>query len=171
MRSCCFPAGFGTLDEGYEAITLMQTGKSQLMPLVLMEKPGGTYWKTWDIHVREELLRNKLISPDDLSLYRITDNTEEAVRIIRRFYRNYHSTRFVKDLLVIRMRNAPSPTAIAAMTEDFADILVGGDIQRIAPTAEEVEGQDHLDLERIAFSFNRRDYGRLRQLIDVINGL
>ena len=166
-----FPGGFGTLDEGYEAITLMQTGKSQLMPLVLMEKPGGTYWKTWDIHVREELLRNKLISPDDLSLYRITDNTEEAVKIIRRFYRNYHSTRFVKDLLVIRMRNAPSPTAIAAMTEDFADILVGGDIQRIAPTAEEVEGQDHLDLERIAFSFNRRDYGRLRQLIDVINGL
>jgi uncharacterized protein (TIGR00730 family) len=99
-----FPGGFGTLDEGYEAITLMQTGKSQLMPLVLVEKPGGTYWKTWDIQVREELLRNKLISPDDLSLYRITDSTEEAVRIIKRFYRNYHSTRFVRDLFVIRKR-------------------------------------------------------------------
>jgi uncharacterized protein (TIGR00730 family) len=166
-----FPGGFGTLDEGYEAITLMQTGKAQLMPLVLVEKPGGTYWKTWDIQVREELLRNKLISPDDLSLYRITDNTEEAVRIIKRFYRNYHSTRFVKELLVIRLKNAPSATAIAAMNEDFADIILEGGIEIIPPTPEEVEGNDHLDLQRIAFIFNRRDYGRLRQLIDVVNGL
>jgi uncharacterized protein (TIGR00730 family) len=166
-----FPGGFGTLDEGYEAITLMQTGKSQLMPLVLVEKPGGTYWKTWDIQVREELLRNKLISPDDLSLYRITDSTEEAVRIIKRFYRNYHSTRFVRDLLVIRLKNAPSASALAAMNEDFADIIMDGAIQTIPPTPEEIEGKDHLDLERIAFDFNRRDYGRLRQLIDVLNGL
>ena len=166
-----FPGGFGTLDEGYEAITLMQTGKSQLMPLVLVEKPGGTYWKTWDIQVREELLRNKLISPDDLSLYRITDSTEEAVRIIKRFYRNYHSTRFVRDLFVIRLKNAPSASALAAMNEDFADIIMDGAIQIIPPTPEETEGKDHLDLERIAFNFNRRDYGRLRQLVDVLNGL
>jgi hypothetical protein len=166
-----FPGGFGTLDEGYEAITLMQTGKSQLMPLVLVEKPGGTYWKTWDIQVREELLRNKLISPDDLSLYRITDSTEEAVRIIKRFYRNYHSTRFVRDLLVIRLKNAPSASALAAMNEDFADIIMDGAIQTVPPTPEEIEGKNHLDLERIAFNFNRRDYGRLRQLIDVLNGL
>jgi len=166
-----FPGGFGTLDEGYEAITLMQTGKAQLMPLVLVEKPGGTYWKTWDIHVREELLRNKLISPDDLSLYRITDSTEEAVKIIRRFYRNYQSSRFVRDLLVIRLKNAPTETAIAAMNEDFADIIIEGKIQNIKPTPEEVEHQEHLDLKRIAFNFNRRDYGRLRQLIDVLNGL
>ncbi|MGC9942262.1 MAG: LOG family protein [Verrucomicrobiota bacterium] len=166
-----FPGGFGTLDEGYEAITLMQTGKAQLMPLVLVEKPGGTYWKTWDIHVREELLRNKLISPDDLSLYRITDSTEEAVRIIKRFYRNYQSSRFVRELLVIRLKNAPSETAIAAMNEDFADIIIEGKIQNIEPTLEEVESKDKLDLKRIAFNFNRRDYGRLRQLIDVLNGL
>ena len=166
-----FPGGFGTLDEGYEAITLMQTGKAQLMPLVLVEKPGGTYWKTWDIHVREELLRNKLISPDDLSLYRITDSTEEAVKIIRRFYRNYQSSRFVRELLVIRLKHAPSETALAAMNEDFADIIVEGKFQVIPPTPEEVEGKDHLDLKRIAFNFNRRDYGRLRQLIDVLNGL
>src|SRR5580692_12414975 len=134
-----FPGGFGTLDEGYEAITLMQTGKAQLMPLVLVEKPGGTYWKTWDIHVREELLRNKLISPDDLSLYRITDSTEEAVKIIRRFYRNYQSSRFVRDLLVIRLKNSPADTAIAAMNEDFADIIIEGKIQNIKPTPEEVE--------------------------------
>src|SRR5580658_8000099 len=139
-----FPGGFGTLDEGYEAITLMQTGKSQLMPLVLVEKPGGTYWKTWDIQVSEELLRNKLISPDDLSLYRITDSTEEAVRIIKRFYRNFHSTRFVRDLFVIRLKNAPAASALAAMNEDFADIVMDGAIQIIPPTPEETEGKDHL---------------------------
>jgi uncharacterized protein (TIGR00730 family) len=166
-----FPGGFGTLDEGYEAITLMQTGKAQLMPLVLVDKPGGTYWKTWDIHVREELLRNKLISPDDLSLYRITDSTDEAMKIIRRFYRNFQSTRFVKDLFIIRLKHLPTETALAAMNEDFADIIVEGKIQVIQPTPEEVEHNDKLDLKRIAFNFNRRDYGRLRQLIDVLNGL
>ncbi|HEY2329072.1 MAG TPA: LOG family protein, partial [Verrucomicrobiae bacterium] len=88
-----FPGGFGTLDEGYEAITLMQTGKAQLMPLVLVDKPGGTYWKTWDKHIREHLLRDKLISPDDLNLYQITDSADEAVKVITRFYRNFHSTR------------------------------------------------------------------------------
>jgi hypothetical protein len=166
-----FPGGFGTLDEGYEALTLMQTGKSQLMPLVLVDKPGGTYWKMWDIHVREELLRNKLISPEDLNLYHITDNTDEAVKIIARFYRNFHSTRFVKDLLVVRLKNAPSESALAAMNEDFSDIIVEGKIQAVKPAPEEVEHNEHLELKRIAFNFNRRDYGRLRQLIDVLNGL
>ena len=96
------------MDEGYEALTLMQTGKSQLMPLVLMDRPGGTYWKTWDKHVREHLLRDQLISPDDLNLYHITDDTDEAVKIITRFYRNFHSSRFVKDLFVIRLKHAPT---------------------------------------------------------------
>jgi uncharacterized protein (TIGR00730 family) len=166
-----FPGGFGTLDEGYEALTLMQTGKSQLMPLVLIDKPGGTYWKTWDKQVREHLLRDKLISDDDLNLYQITDSTDEAVKIITRFYRNFHSTRFVKDLFVIRLKHAPSPSAIEAMNEDFADIINGEPIKIIPPTPEELEDTTHLDLPRIAFGFNRRDYGRLRQLIDVLNGL
>jgi hypothetical protein len=166
-----FPGGFGTMDEGYEALTLMQTGKSQLMPLVLVDRPGGTYWKTWDKHIREHLLRDALISPDDLHLYRITDSTDEAVKIITRFYRNFHSTRFVKDLFVIRLKHAPTDTAIRAMTEDFGDLISGDPIRRIKPTPEDREDDDHLDLHRIAFGFNRRDYGRLRQLIDVINGL
>ena len=166
-----FPGGFGTLDEGYEAITLMQTGKSQLMPLVLIDRPGGTYWRTWDKHVREHVLRDQLISPDDLHLYSITDNTDEAVRIISRFYRNFHSSRFVKDLFVIRLRHAPSDTAIEAMNEDFRDIIAGEPIKRIEATAEERENNDHLDLARIGFGFNRRDYGRLRQLVDVLNSL
>ena len=166
-----FPGGFGTMDEGYEAITLMQTGKSQLMPLVLVDKPGGTYWKTWDKNIREHLLRGKLISPDDLNLYQITDNADEAVKIITRFYRNFNSTRFIRERFVIRLKHAPSPSAIDALNEDFADILLDGKIENAPPTPEEIEDNDRLDLARIAFNFNRRDYGRLRQLIDVLNGL
>jgi len=164
-----FPGGFGTLDEGYEVLTLMQTGKSQLMPLVLVDRPGGTYWKTWDRNVREHLLRDKLISPEDLNLYQITNSADAAVNVITRFYRNFHSSRFVKDLLVIRLKTAPSATAIAALNKDFADIINGSPIGSINPTPEEIEDQDHLDLARIAFGFNRRDYGRLRQLIDELN--
>jgi uncharacterized protein (TIGR00730 family) len=166
-----FPGGFGTMDEGYEALTLMQTGKSQLMPLVLVDRPGGTFWKTWDKHVREHLLRDELISPDDLHLYHITDNTDEAVKVITRFYRNFQSTRFVKDQFIIRLKHAPTDSAIEALNEDFADIIIGPPIRRIEPTPEEREDGDHLDLQRIAFGFNRRDYGRLRQLIDVLNSL
>ena len=164
-----FPGGFGTLDEGYEVLTLMQTGKSQLMPLVLVERPGGTYWKTWDRNVREHLLRDKLISPEDLNLYQITNSADAAVNVITRFYCNFHSSRFVKDLLVIRLKTAPSATAITALNKDFADIINGSPIESIKPTPEEIEDQDHLVLARIAFGFNRRDYGRLRQLIDVLN--
>src|SRR5690348_2853793 len=117
-----FPGGFGTMDEGYEALTLMQTGKSQLMPLVLVDRPGGTYWKTWDKHIREHLLRDQLISPDDLNLYHITDNAEEAVKIITRFYRNFHSSRFVKDLFVIRLKHAPSDSAIERSEEHTSEL-------------------------------------------------
>ena len=166
-----FPGGFGTLDESYEALTLMQTGKSQLMPLVLIDRPGGTFWKTWDRHVREHLLRDRLISPDDLNLYQITDDIDQAVKIITRFYRNFHSTRFVKELFVIRLKHAPSDSALAAMNEDFGDINTGPPIKRIKVTAEEVADDDQVDLPRIAFNFNRKDYGRLRQLIDVLNSV
>ena len=166
-----FPGGFGTMDEGYEALTLMQTGKSKLMPLVLIDPPGATYWKTWDKHIREHLVRNQLISPEDLDLYRITDRTEEAVKIITRFYRNYHSMRFVKDLLVIRLKNTPSPSAIEALNEDFADIINGRKIRACGALPEEQDDTDTLALPRIAFDFNRRAYGRLRQLIDVLNKL
>lgn len=166
-----FPGGFGTMDEGYEALTLMQTGKSQLMPLVLIDRPGGTYWKTWDRQIREHLLRDQLISPDDLCLYQITDDTDQAVKIITRFYRNFVSSRFVRDLFVIRLKHMPTDTSIEALNEDFSDIIVGQPIQKIGPTPEEIADEDNVDLPRIGFGFNRRDYGRLRQLIDVLNGL
>lgn len=165
-----FPGGFGTLDEGYEAITLMQTGKHRLMPLVLMDKPGGTYWKTWDKNIREHLLRDQLISPDDLNLYQITDDSNQAVKWISRFYRNYHSSRWVTDQLVLRMKRAPSESALEGLNEDFADILSGAKMHVIEATPEEKEDNDFLHLERIAFGFDRRQYGRLRQLIDALNG-
>jgi hypothetical protein len=166
-----FPGGFGTLDEGYEALTLMQTGKSKLMPLVLIDPPGATYWKTWDKQVQDHLLRSKLICSDDLHLYRVVNSTDEAAKAITRFYRNYHSMRFVKKQLVIRLKYPPSPSAIEALNEDFADIIAG---ERIHPTPalpDEKEDADTLDMPRIAFEFNRRGYGRLRQMIDVLNGL
>lgn len=166
-----FPGGFGTMDEGYEALTLMQTGKSQLMPLVLIDRPGGTYWRTWDKHVREHFLRDQLISPDDLNLYQITDDTDQAVKIITRFYRNFHSSRFVKELFVIRLKHGPSESALEALNEDFADIVTTPKIHSLEATAEELADGDHIDLPRIGFGFNRRDYGRLRQLIDVLNTL
>jgi uncharacterized protein (TIGR00730 family) len=164
-----FPGGFGTFDEGYEALTLMQTGKAQLMPLVLVDKPGGTFWKTWDAYVRDHLLKAKLISPDDRSLYQIAKDVDDAVNIITGFYRNYHSTRFVHDLLVIRLKNAPSATRLAEMSKEFADIIVEGKIEAIKATQDEIDDKDQLDLQRIAFAFNRRDYGRLRQLVNVLN--
>jgi uncharacterized protein (TIGR00730 family) len=165
-----FPGGFGTMDEGYEALTLMQTGKSRIMPLVLMDRPGGAYWRTWDKHIREHLLRNGLISPEDVTLYHITDDSEHAVKFITRFYRNYHSMRFVKDLLVIRLQHQPSDTAIDGLNEDFADIITSGKIQSMQPTEEEREDNQHVQLPRIGFEFNKRDYGKLRQMIDVLNG-
>lgn len=165
-----FPGGFGTMDEGFEALTLMQTGKSQLMPLVLIDKPGGTYWKTWDKNVREHLLRNELISDVDLNLYQITDNADQAVKWITRFYRNFQSSRFVKDLLVIRLKHEPTPSAIEALNEDFGDIVTGEPFKAIPATSEERDDNDSVELFRIAFGFNRRDYGRMRQLIDVVNG-
>jgi uncharacterized protein (TIGR00730 family) len=163
------PGGFGTLDEGYEALTLMQTGKSRLMPLVLLDRPTGTYWKTWDKHVREHLLRNQFISPDDLHLYEISDNVEAAVKSITRFYRNFHSMRFVRQLLVIRLQCAPSDHALEGLNEDFQDLLVQGRIERTMPTEEEIEEGTDLEYPRLALEFNRRDYGRLRRMIDTLN--
>lgn len=166
-----FPGGFGTMDEGFEALTLMQTGKSRLMPFLLVDKPGGTYWKSWEKYIQEHLLRNGLISDDDLHLYEITDDVDHAVGVIKRFYRNYHSSRFVRDLYVIRLRHQITEAAIKALNEDFADIIKGEPIHAIKATPEEIEDEYYVDLPRIGFTFNQKDYGRLRALIDVLNGM
>jgi hypothetical protein len=115
------------------------------------------------------LLRNGLISPDDLCLYQFTDDPNQAVKWITRFYRNYHSTRWVKDTLIIRLKYAPPPTAIDALNEDYADIINGDRIHLTTATREEQDDRDAIDLPRIALGFDRRQYGRLRQLIDTLN--
>jgi len=166
-----FPGGFGTQDEGYEALTLMQTGKSQIMPLVLIDRPGGTYWRTWDTHVRDHLLRNELISPDDLKLYQCTDSTDQAVKWITRFYRNYHSSRYVQDLLVVRLHHAPSPTALRALNEDFDDLIAGAPMRVMDATPDERDDADWVELPRVGFGFDRKSFGRLRELIDRLNCL
>lgn len=166
-----FPGGFGTMDEGFEALTLMQTGKGRLMPLVLLDRPNGTYWKTWDKNNREHLLRSQLVSQDDLTLYHIAETPKEAVRIITRFYRNFHSMRFVRDLLVIRLKHTPTPSAVEAINEDFSDIITGEPARVSGPTPEEKEDNDSVDYPRITLGFDRRQYGRLRQLIDTLNSL
>jgi uncharacterized protein (TIGR00730 family) len=164
-----FPGGFGTMDEGFEALTLMQTGKTRLRPLVLINPPGSDYWRTWDRHIREHLLRSELISPADLNLYYVTESAGDAVKHITGFYRNYHSMRPVGGKLVIRLQHAPSPSAIEALNRDFQDIIKGGKIRVVAPLPEEQDEAAALNLDRIAFGFNRKDYGRLRYLIDVLN--
>ncbi len=164
-----FPGGFGTLDEGYEALTLMQTGKAQLVPLVMVDRPRGNFWKTWDRSVREHLLRKQLISTEDLGFYQVTDDVEQAAEWITRFYRNYHSSRFVKDRLVLRLQRVPPPVALEKLNRDFSDIIEGEPLRAITPTAEEREDSEWLELRRVAFGFNRKNYGRLRQLIDALN--
>ena len=164
-----FPGGFGTMDEGFETLTLMQTGKSRIRPLILMEPPGGSFWRTWDDYIKKHLLKNGLISRDDLHLYHHMEDPERAVQAIRRFYRNYHSSRFVQELCVIRVRHLPSETAIDALNEDYADIIEGAPFHPIEPTKEEREDEDALEYPRLGFGFDRRHYGRFRQLIDTLN--
>jgi uncharacterized protein (TIGR00730 family) len=165
------PGGFGTLDETFELLTLIQTGKAEPSPIVLLEVEGGTYWHEWEEFVRQEVGRRGLISDDDCVLYRITDDADVAVSEITGFYRNYHSRRFVGDTLVLRLRAEPTDAEVAALAEEFADIVVRGSITRTGPLPPEVSGQDHLDLARIAFRFDRMHHGRLRSLIDRINAL
>lgn len=161
-----FPGGFGTHDEAMETLTLVQTGKSDPMPMVFIDQPGGDYWKDWHKYVEKQLLGKRKISEEDLSLYKITDNAEAAVQEIVRFYSNYHSMRFVKDLLVIRVQKDPSAKLLAALNSEFKDICAKGSVTASKALPEET---DHLTLSRIVFQFNRLNFGRLRQMIDRIN--
>jgi uncharacterized protein (TIGR00730 family) len=164
------PGGFGTLDEAFELLTLLQTGKAAPAPIVLLEIPGGSYWKAWERFLVEEVLARGLISEHDFSLFRVTDDVAAACDEIVGFYANYHSIRFVGDLLVVRLRHAPDDALLEKINADFADITTRGGIERSEPLPAEVSSNDHLELPRVAFHFDRLNYGRLRQLIDVLNG-
>ena len=164
-----FPGGFGTQDELFETLTLIQTGKRDLMPVVCVDAPGGSYWKNWREFVVENLLKEKLISPEDLSLVKITDDAEEAFDEVMRFYSVYNSMRYVRDDLYFRLHKAPTEKCMERLNSEFADIVVKGKIT--LTDAHEVESDDdHLsELPRIKFRFNRRSFGRLRQMVDFIN--
>lgn len=167
---CLLPGGFGTLDEGLEVLTLLQTGKRDMVPVVFLEEPGGSFWHDWDEFVRRRLLGGRLISPEDLSLYKLTDRIDVAVEEILRFYRVYHSMRYVRNKLVLRLQTAPSEQQLAEINGQFADILTEGQFQVGGPLVEEDE-PELANLARLVFRFNRRNLGRLRQLIDFLNGL
>lgn len=166
-----FPGGFGTHDEGFEVLTLLQTGKCQPMPLVLLDQPRGTYWKTWHRYVQEHLLRRGMISPEDLALYKVTDSVEEAVHEITHYYRVFHSARYVKDLLVLRLSRPLAPAVVTALTNEFADITLSGSIEPVPPFAVERDDPATMHLPRLAFHFDRYHFGRLRMLIDSINAV
>jgi uncharacterized protein (TIGR00730 family) len=163
-----FPGGFGTLDEAFELLTLIQTGKSDIHPIVMVEAEGTGYWTAWEV-LCNELVEQGMISAADLNLYVIATDLDSAVEEIVRFYRVYHSQRFVDGLLVLRLRTPVSGELLADLTGEFSDIIRSGVIEAIPPTQEEVETDDFVDLPRIAFDFNRHGFGRLRALIDRLN--
>jgi hypothetical protein len=165
----CLPGGFGTLDETLETLTLLQTGKQTMLPLVLLDAPGGSYWRDLGGFFERELLSHGLISDEDQALYRITESVEDAVGEVLRFYRRYHSMRYVGEDLVLRLNSPLSPESLARLNERFAGILSSGKIElRNALSEERTEPQlEHLP--RLVLHFNRRNLGRLRMLIDEVN--
>ncbi|MFW6059748.1 MAG: LOG family protein, partial [Phycisphaeraceae bacterium] len=161
-----FPGGFGTHDEGFEALTLIQTGKAPIAPIVMIDREGGSYWSEWDHYVRRQLLATGMISPQDLNLYHLATDPRDAVRHILHFYRNYHSQRFVQDTLVLRMLRPLRDEQVEALNEQFAGLVAEGRIAQGEPFESE---REHLELPRLYFTFTRHDYGTLRALIDRIN--
>lgn len=164
-----FPGGFGTMDETFELLTLVQTGKSDLHPIVMLEANGTGYWQTFNDFVNKDLLGNGLIAEPDLSLYKVTNDVEEAAHEICHFYANYQSQRYVDGRLILRLNQAPDQGQLEALNEQFSDIVASGSIAVIEATDAEKADGDSLDLGRLALRFNRRSFGRLRQLVDVLN--
>jgi uncharacterized protein (TIGR00730 family) len=164
-----FPGGFGTLDEGFEVLTLVQTGKSHLFPIVMVDEPGGDYWKRLDGFIREVLLERGLISPADTALFKVTDSVDEAVREVQNFYRVYHSMRYVRGDLVLRLQKPLSEALLGRIRVEFADILEAGTFEQTTAHADEANDPHVADLPRLRFRFDRRNLGRLRMLVDTIN--
>jgi uncharacterized protein (TIGR00730 family) len=162
------PGGFGTMDETFELLTLIQTGKSDLHPIVMLDAQGGTYWPAWERYIREALLQRGMIDPDDLSLFRITDDVESAVTEIEQFYRVYHSTRWVGDQLVVRLTKEPSEELLAELSEEFSSVLIGP-LQRVEASKGEIRDDDVPTLPRIALRYDQTRVGVLRKLVDALN--
>ena len=164
-----FPGGFGTHDEAAEALTLIQTGKGEVLPVVFVDEPGGSYWREWHAWMVSHVAARGFVSREDLGLYRITDDVGEAIREILNFYSNYHSTRKLGDRLVLRVRKAPDAEELEALNAEFKDIVTGGGLELSEPQPP-VDGE-RPRLPGVALRFDRRSWGRLRQLIDALNDL
>lgn len=165
-----FPGGFGTHDEAFETLTLVQTGKSHLFPVVLVDEPGGTYWESWQRFIHDELLGRGYIGRADRSLYHITDSVEDAVREVVTFYRVYHSMRYVRGDLVLRLQRRVSEPTMARVRDEFSDVLgPGGSFEQTDALPQEANEPALAHLSRLRFRFNRHSMGRLRQLVDVLN--
>lgn len=161
-----FPGGFGTMDELFEVLTLIQTGKAEIMPIVLVEGIKGGYWKYWESYIEDHLLAQGWISAADKNLYYIAATPEAAQKHILHFYSNYHSSRYVRENLVIRLLKDPTKESLEKLTHDFADLIESGGITKCEPFPEE---SDNIDLFRITFIHTKKDFGRLRQMIDTLN--
>lgn len=161
-----FPGGFGTLDEAYETLTLIQTGKASMLPIVLVEGEGGDYWERWLKFSQDALIEKKFISPEDVNLYYKAKDPRDAAEHIARFYRNYHSSRYVRDDLVIRLRRSIKDDDVARLAQEFKSLIKSGTMVQRGPY--EVE-DDHPELPRLAFTHTRRNFGLVRKLIDRIN--
>ena len=166
-----FPGGFGTHDEGFEILTLAQTGKSDPQPIVCLQAPGCDYWDDWYNFVTRQLLNRHLINPEDLSLFKITTSVDDAIDEIRRFYRRFHSIRYMGRLLAIRLKTGISPEQVAGLHDTFGDLLSEGTFELRGPLPEELDEPDLRELPRLAFTSNRRSASRLRQLIDHLNAV
>ena len=166
----CLPGGFGTLDEAMEVVTLLQTGKRDMVPVVLLDPPGGTYWQVLKDFISNQLLKHKLISPEDLSLFLLTDDYQAAVEEVLRFFRVYHSMRYVKQKLVFRLNEPLHQLKLDQINAEFTDLLSEGAFEQGEALPGEKDEPDLAHLPRLIFSFSRRSFGRLRQLIDAING-
>ncbi|MGB8168787.1 MAG: TIGR00730 family Rossman fold protein [Chthoniobacteraceae bacterium] len=164
-----FPGGFGTMDEGFEVLTLMQTGKARIIPVVLVDKPGGRYWETWLRFLREDLLKPGLISEDDLHLFKLTHDIDVAVREVETFYQNYRSYRWVGARMVVRLTHALTNAAVEKLNVDFAELLEQGSIVQGKALPEEANEPEIAHLPRLVLQPCRRNFGRLRVFIDAIN--
>jgi hypothetical protein len=164
------PGGFGTHDEGFETVTLIQTGKTTPRPVVCLDPPRSNYWKAWRHYVRNYLTKRGMIDPEDLDLIYFTHDPHDAVRVITDFYRNYHSMRYIQDRLVLRIKKPLTDRQLDRLNQEFRDIVRRGRIKQYPGHFEEEKNEPHtLDLDRLVFTFNRRSFGRLKTLIDTIN--
>ncbi|HSH38015.1 MAG TPA: LOG family protein, partial [Chthoniobacterales bacterium] len=164
-----FPGGFGTMDEGFEVLTLMQTGKARIIPLVLVERPGGTYWETWMEFISDDLYKSGYIGAEDFKLFKIVHTPAEAVAEILQFYKIYHSARWVGDQLVLRLTRTLSEESVARLNEEFADIVRSGRIAQTTALRQEKNEPEIWNLPRLVLHPHRKSFGRFRELIDGIN--